>query len=467
MAGIGFELKKVFNKKGVMSKVRASSYAGTVSAGPMLLGMCMLVLVRILAGRAGITKTDAMLISGMVTVCLISSMIASSLISLVVSRYASDQLYEKNHQKLLPAFYGSSAFGIVIAFFPFLLLLFILQLDLLDAGLFLFLFLELILIWNEMNFLTIIKSYKGIFFSFAVALLCAVCAALLLFHIAESPKTAMIVAIILGFSTIFLLQYILLRRELPKGAGADFEFLSWYKKYPLLPVTGVLMNLGLYIPIILVWLSPIGRNIVGRLYVAPDYDIATMFAFLTTLPVMIGFIGYVETEFHTYYRRFFYYLSHRGSLMELQQSQGVMLMVMKNGIYHLGVIQLGITVLCVSLVPKILIYLPLGFNNQVSDYFRLLCVAFGMYILADLLHLLLLYFADYRGGFLVALVFALTSTIATVGVIWSGNTNIYGFGFFLSAVIFFLVAMLRMEYFFPRLSYFLLSRQPISRGEDA
>ena len=39
MAGIGFELKKMFSKKGVFQLIRAYGYAGTVCVGPMLLGM--------------------------------------------------------------------------------------------------------------------------------------------------------------------------------------------------------------------------------------------------------------------------------------------------------------------------------------------------------------------------------------------------------------------------------------------
>lgn len=42
MAGIGFELKKMFSKKGVFQLIRAYGYAGTVCVGPMLLGMFFL-----------------------------------------------------------------------------------------------------------------------------------------------------------------------------------------------------------------------------------------------------------------------------------------------------------------------------------------------------------------------------------------------------------------------------------------
>ena len=41
MAGIGFELKKLFNRQGLFASFRAYGYAGVVCTGPMLLGICI------------------------------------------------------------------------------------------------------------------------------------------------------------------------------------------------------------------------------------------------------------------------------------------------------------------------------------------------------------------------------------------------------------------------------------------
>ena len=43
MAGIGFELKKLFSNKGIILKARASLYAGLVVAGPMIIGILLLL----------------------------------------------------------------------------------------------------------------------------------------------------------------------------------------------------------------------------------------------------------------------------------------------------------------------------------------------------------------------------------------------------------------------------------------
>ena len=39
MAGIGFELKKLFRRKGLFAWLRAYGYAGIICTGPMMLGI--------------------------------------------------------------------------------------------------------------------------------------------------------------------------------------------------------------------------------------------------------------------------------------------------------------------------------------------------------------------------------------------------------------------------------------------
>lgn len=51
MAGIGFELKKLFNRRGLFAAFRAYGYAGVVCTGPMLLGVVLLLGVIFLVSR--------------------------------------------------------------------------------------------------------------------------------------------------------------------------------------------------------------------------------------------------------------------------------------------------------------------------------------------------------------------------------------------------------------------------------
>ena len=45
MAGLGFELRKVYNKGNFLAKQKAYGYAGVVYVGPMILGILLILSV--------------------------------------------------------------------------------------------------------------------------------------------------------------------------------------------------------------------------------------------------------------------------------------------------------------------------------------------------------------------------------------------------------------------------------------
>nr|MCR5610195.1 exopolysaccharide Pel transporter PelG [Lachnospiraceae bacterium] len=58
MAGIGFELNKLFTKKGITAKYKAYGYSGAVCLGPMLLGFIFISIIYMLGRKAGLSKED-------------------------------------------------------------------------------------------------------------------------------------------------------------------------------------------------------------------------------------------------------------------------------------------------------------------------------------------------------------------------------------------------------------------------
>jgi len=97
MAGIGFELKKLFQKRGLAATVRAYGYAGVICTGPMLLGIVLLV---------GVSFHNRELLICMITYTLLVSLTVTSFFSMVVTRYIADMLYEERHEAILSSFWG-------------------------------------------------------------------------------------------------------------------------------------------------------------------------------------------------------------------------------------------------------------------------------------------------------------------------------------------------------------------------
>ena len=56
MAGIGFELKKLFQKRGLAATAKAYGYAGVICTGPMLLGIVLLVGIAFICDHTGATR---------------------------------------------------------------------------------------------------------------------------------------------------------------------------------------------------------------------------------------------------------------------------------------------------------------------------------------------------------------------------------------------------------------------------
>ena len=107
MAGIGFSLRKLFGRKGMFSLAKAYGYAGLICAGPMLLGVCLLLGVSVLASKGGLSDHDKELLNCMITYSLLASLTVTSVLNMLVTRFVSDMLYEGKTKRIMPSFYGS------------------------------------------------------------------------------------------------------------------------------------------------------------------------------------------------------------------------------------------------------------------------------------------------------------------------------------------------------------------------
>ena len=92
MAGIGFSLKKLFSRRGLLATIRAYGYAGIVTTGPMILGVVLLVGALFLAEMAGLDRGNRELLVSMITYALLGSLVITSLFSMLTTRCTADLL---------------------------------------------------------------------------------------------------------------------------------------------------------------------------------------------------------------------------------------------------------------------------------------------------------------------------------------------------------------------------------------
>ena len=283
MAGIGFELKKLFQKSGIASTAKAYGYAGIICTGPMLLGIVLLVGITFICDHTGATRHNRELLNCMITYTLLASLTVTSFFSMVVTRYIADMLYEERHETVLPSFWGSTTILLVVGGIMYGIFLLFSGINLIDQFLCLEFFGELIVTWNAMSYLTAIKDYKGILLSFVSAVTVSLLIGVLLVLIGIPHVEAMMIAVTIGYGIMLLWDVTLLYRYFPQSESSAFFFLRWVDQFLPLAFIGLFTNIGLFAHLVIMWCSPIHVHVQGLFYGAPYHDVPAMIAYLTIL----------------------------------------------------------------------------------------------------------------------------------------------------------------------------------------
>ncbi len=464
MAGIGFELKKLFRSTGVFAILKAYGYTGMVTAGPMLLGVVFLLSISYLGEFFGLSKDNRDLLVCMITYALLASLLITSIFSMVTTRYVADMLYQDKEENVLPSLEGALCLILPLGGLVFGVFLWFSGLTF-GLGVLNFLFfMELLVVWMQMNYLTAIKDYKGIMIGYLIAIVVAVCTILICHVLVGTSLGVLMWAVTCGYGVMMTFHFYLLYRYFKNTGKYSFEFLRWFDEYGALAIIGFCMNIGLFSHLVLCWFSVIGEQILGLYYGAPQYDVSALFAFMTILITTINFVASVEVNFYPKYRRYYDLFNGTGSITEIQNAEEDMLTVLDYEITYTARRQFYGTALMLSLGLLILNWLPLGFDALMEGYFRILCVGYGVYAVGNVMMLILLYFTDYEGARNAAIIFAVSTTLGSV-ISYLVDPKYYGFSFCIGSMIYFLVCHYRLRTYTKELPYHILSAQPIMAEE--
>ena len=270
MAGIGFELRKIYNEDSLFSKQKAYAYAGIVYTGPMLLGILLTAGVVVLTMVGGISENERDYILSNWTYAIIFSLVITSLFSLVVTRFVADMLYEKKFETIIPSFYASSALMLMIGTPLYALYLALASRSLAEVAMGVLLFGELCLVWNVITYLTAIKSYKEIIKGFFLAIGVTIVSGLLSIFLHQ--KYGIFLSICLGYGGMMFWMVRLIHDYFPSNLKMSFEFLKWFDQFSDLAKTGLYMLVALLAHIVINWFGPISKSFDGFFRTAPVYD---------------------------------------------------------------------------------------------------------------------------------------------------------------------------------------------------
>ena len=108
MAGIGFELRKLFVGRGAISKVRAYAYASIITSGTMVLAVVLMLGVQLLTRAFGATDLQVETLVVLMIYAMLGSLILSSLLQMLLSRYVADMMYQKLSDRIMPSLFGGA-----------------------------------------------------------------------------------------------------------------------------------------------------------------------------------------------------------------------------------------------------------------------------------------------------------------------------------------------------------------------
>ncbi len=461
MAGIGFELKKLFEKKGVFALLKAYGYAGIVSTGPMILGIVLILGISAICRMTGLPAEERDLMTCMITYTLLISMAITNIFGMMVTRYTADCLYEEKNEKIMPSLYGSLSVMMVMGAIVYGIFLCFADLPFNYCFLMLMLLEELIVVWSEMNYLTAIKDYKGILIAFLVSLILGLGAGYVLTVIFSWPVIPTLLGCVcMAYGLMAVWYHILLRQFFPKVEGSRAEFLKGFEKYPELVGCGIFTTVGLYGHLVLMWGSYLGKQIHGPFFAAPQYDVPALVAFLSTLITTINFVTGVEVNFYPKYRTYYSLFNDEGTLMDIEQAEREMRTTLQDELSYNAAKQVFATIIFIVFGTIILPTLPLGFNEEMLGIYRVLCLGYAFYAIGNSVMLMSLYFSDGFGACMSTFVLGVVSVVATIIFEFLPN-QYYGFGFVIGAASFMIVAILRLWYYQRRISYYVLAVQPM------
>ncbi|MGM7684399.1 exopolysaccharide Pel transporter PelG [Cytobacillus sp. Hm23] len=461
MAGIGFQLKKLFNEQGILNQVKAYSYSTIVTVGPLALCILLLTFAQQLLIYADTPFVEREKFLAAAQYALIFSQIITGGFNLIISRYVADHIFLKKYDYILSSMYGVICICVTIgAVSAFLFYLFSPMNFTFKVVSYIF-FVELIIIWIQCMYVSALKDYMKIVRSFVVGVVVSIALICICIYVLKIySATAMFICLDIGFAIMIIrfTQYI--RAFFHVNNEKYFLFFSYMRLYPYLFVCGLLYTLGLYGHNLIIWHSKVQYTVEETFTVAPYYDVPVFFAYLSVLPAMVLFVVSLETSFYKTYRSYYDRILNSFPLKDILSAKKTMFKTLSLELTFITEIQLLVVICSIALGLK---YLPtLGFTFEQMHIFTILVLGNLFFIIMYTVVLILLYFDDQKGACLTTVVYTVGSMVLTAVLI---RYDIYGYAVFIVACGALIFGLWKLTSYLNNIDYYTFCSQPILNKE--
>ena len=449
MAGIGFEIRKILERKTFVSIIEAYGLAGIISSGPWVLSVIGVLIIG-LASQSLIEDQNLIvqyLVS--VTYLMACSLILTGLLQLMFTRFIADRLYEDKDGIILPNLMGAIWLVTFVSSICGSLVLWLLfEENLRYELLMLANFVVLCNLWIVIIFLSSMKVYLKIvwmfFLGYAIAVLASV--ALSGFGI-----DGLLLGILLGHSFLFFSFFYTIIREYPGSSFLRFDFLRIDQIFISLAFTGLFFNLGVWTDKFIFWFTDnTSQHIIGPLRASVIYDIPIFLAYLSIIPGMAVFLVRMEADFAEQYDRFYNAVRNGDTLKHIKYQKSRMVYTVRQGIYEIFKVQ-GITVVLLLLWGREILEL-VGISPLYVRLFYIDVVAVSMQVLLLSILNVFFYLDCRRMALSLCTLFMVSNLLLTLLSLELG-ASFYGYGYAIAATLSSVVGLLLLSRKLDKLEY--------------
>ena len=406
MAGVGFELRKAVTGENKGEKITGYFGASFSSSGSMIVAIVIFALVQAAAKAQQASQAVNDSFMCYITNALFLSILLSSLLSPVLSRYVSDAVYLGKTERVMPSMVGGSASVAVTGGILFSVQLLLSGTEIMVVIPLFILFLALCVCWILMTYITLIRDYKKIVIAYLAAFGVSAAALALLFAFTALSVPAMILVLLLAFATVDVLLFRAVYLTFAKHDNSVFAFRSTIKTNPSLLLIGFLMAAGMLGHFWLTWFLSDSSTQISLLFrFNAKYDFPAIAAYFSTIPAAVYFITSFETGFSKKYSNYFSALQSATARC-VEAAKDDMVLTLRKKLKTMFLIQLVSCLLFVTVGSKLLGIMNIGMTESMLSAFRMFCVGYSLYYIGSTLILIRLWFSDERRAVFTAAFFA-------------------------------------------------------------
>lgn len=448
MAGIGFVIRKLFRKDDISGVLQAYFHAIIATSGPWIFTVIALgTLYTLTKGAYTYGNIDDFRAINLYNFSF--SLVFTAPFTIIATRFLADCIFNRDLTSATGMFIGVHIVSFLFMS-PFVIGFYFFYVDLtfsirVISTIHFFLVSSL---WISCIFISTLKHYTSISFAFLIGMGAALILSMKLGSVFST--FGLLLGFSLGLIVIIALLTSLVFAQYPKTCHSLFTFLSYFQEHWALALGGLFYSLAIWVDKWVMWFSPEAITLPSGLILYPYYDSAMFIAYLTVIPGMAMFMLSQETAFFERYVKFYKDIRDHANYAKIS---GNLKRLERNIIYsgrNLIILQSGICISVLVMAP--FIFHIVGMNFIQIGIFRYGVIGAGFHVLALFIIITLCYFEHRRGVLALQFFFFISNTLLTIATVYLGFP-FYGGGYFLSALMTFVISALVLQNFLYKLPY--------------